>query len=232
MTRGGKLPTMPLNSSTSVRSGIWRADEWQIICFFKFLDAKGCVSFSALMMGHINRGWLSGNVSLGLLKFSFPINSEVPPIWFSRLVFFRLRCSFTITMLTTSCSHLPLSSSITGLLPDDLFSARECFILNFDKFSTAHLFLCCACYYLSDCVGLVCLERKWTHRCPYFGLFSLPAHSCCLFGEEMDVLMSKFRVFRSPCSFLCRPCICVVVSCFSLSSANKLVLQVWAAKSV
>ena len=136
------------------------------------------MSFGALMMGHINRGWLSGNMSLGLLNFSFPINSEVPPIWFSRLVFSRLRCSFTITMLTTNCSPLPLSSSITGLLLDDLFSARECFSLNFGKFFY--------CPFVPLLCFLLFIELCWS----------------CLFGEKMDTSMSIFWAFQSPYSLM------------------------------
>ena len=62
--RGGKLPPMPLNSSTSIRSGYWQAGTGWIVWFFKFLGTKGCVSFDALIVGHINRDWLLGGMSL------------------------------------------------------------------------------------------------------------------------------------------------------------------------
>ena len=143
---------------------------------------------------------------------------------FSHLVFSCMHCFFIVTMLTTSCSHLPSLSLPISLLSKDLLSTRECFSLDFGKFSTICLFICSVCYCFSNCVGLVCLERKWTYRCPDFGLFSLSDHSCCFLGQDMDVLMPRFSVFRSPCSLLCHHCICVVVSRFLLSSVTELVL--------
>ena len=35
----------------------------ELSIFFKFLSAKGCVSFGDLMMGHIDQGWLLSDVS-------------------------------------------------------------------------------------------------------------------------------------------------------------------------
>ena len=119
-------------------------------------------------------------------------------------------------MFTTNCSHLLSSPSTTSLLSNDLFFTREHFNLDFGMFSTTHSFLCCACCCFSDCVGFICLKRKWTYWCPNFGFFSLLSHSYCLFGEEMDVLMSKFRVFWSSYLLLCRYCIYVIHSRFLL----------------
>ena len=58
-------------------------------------------------------------------------------------------------MLTTSCSHLPSLSLPISLLSKDLLSTRECFSLDFGKFSTICLFICSVCYCFSNCVGLV-----------------------------------------------------------------------------
>ena len=135
---------------------------------------------------------------------------------FSFLEFFCPRCSFTIIVLSTSCSPLFSSLLMTGLLPEDLFSAKERFSLNFGKLSIARSFRCCTCYCSLDNIGLACLERKLTYHCPDLGFLSFFAHSYCLFGEEMDMLRPKFGAFWSPRLLLCRHCIYVVYSLFSL----------------
>ena len=128
---------------------------------------------------------------------------------FSFLEFSCPRCSFTITALSPGCSPLFSSSLMIGLLPEDLFFARQRFSLNFGKFSIVHSFHCCTCYCSLDSIGLACLERKLIYRCSDLGFLSFFAHSYCLFREEMDVLMSKFGAFRSPRLLLCRHCIYV-----------------------
>lgn len=71
------------------------------------------------------------------------------------------------------------------------------FSLDFDKFSTAHSFICCVCNCSLECVDFACLERKWTYRYLDLGFLSFSTHFYGLFGEKMDVLMSIFGAFRS-----------------------------------
>ena len=104
-----------------------------------------------------------------------------------------LRCSFTVTVFTISCFLLTSLSLTTGLLLEDLFLVREHFGFDFGKFFVISSFFCCVCFFFSNCVGVVYLERKWTHQCPDLGLFGFPARFFYLFG--VYVLVFKSRAF-------------------------------------
>ena len=155
---------------------------------------------------------------------------------FLPLLFFHLRCLFVVTVFTVSCSLSPSSPLLIDLLPKDFFPAKKPFSFDFSKFSIILSFIYCVCFFFFDCVGVVCLERKWTYQCPNFGLFGFPARSFCLFG--LNVLVSKSRAFYASYLLLCHHCICVVVlrlcyhcngamcAIFRLSSMKELLLQV------
>ena len=147
---------------------------------------------------------------------------------FSCLVFSCLRCSFAITMLTANCFLLLSSPSMTGLLPKDFLPARKCFSFDFDKFSTIYSFLCCVCSYFSNCVGSICLERKWTYQCLDLGPFGFP---WCLDLGLFRLLVCFYIVIVF---MLLSHAFAVVamVRILHFSLVKELVLQVFTSKSV
>ena len=144
-------------------------------------------------------------------------------------------------MFIVSCFFSSSLPPTTCLLLEDLLPVRKRFSFDFGKFSVICSLICCVCFLFSDCVGVVCLERKLTYQ--YLDLlpFGFNTHSC-LFG--VDVLVSRSRAFQTSCLLLHRHYIYVVILCFCcrrdgaicvilhLSLMNKLVLQVFAAKFV
>lgn len=99
-----------------------------------------------------------------------------------------------------------------------IFSLLESiFSLDFDKFSTAHVFLYCVCNCALECVDFSCLERKWTYRCQDLGFLSFSTHFYGLFRKEMDVLMSIFGSFWFLLFLRCHHCTYVIDLLFSLS---------------
>ena len=87
-------------------------------------------------------------------------------------------------------------------------------LLSLGKFSTISLILCWACFCFFDCVGVVCLERKWTYQCLDFGrfrflvcfyviiVFVLLSHAFTIIAmvRRCDVCDSMFVIGEGVCS--------------------------------
>ena len=133
---------------------------------------------------------LLGGVSLGLHRFLFfhPFGS---PFGFLLLSVLSLCCFFSITVLTTGCSPLPLSLSTSGLLPEDLIPTKKRFSFDFGRFFAIGLFFCCIFFCFSDYVDVAFLEKKWTYQCLDLGSFGFLARFFCLFGVDVLVFRSR-----------------------------------------
>ena len=166
---------------------------------------------------------LSGDMSLGLPRFFIPINSKVSHIqvtfWLSPpqrpLAHVALSPPLCLSPISLICFHHHRRLVCCWRISSPLESV---FSLDFGKFSIARSFLCCVCDCSLDCFDFACLERKLTYRCLDLGFLSFFAHFYGLFGEEMEVLMSRFEAFWYFLLLRCYHYTHVINLHFSLSS--------------